>query len=58
MSSKIKIISIEGNIGSGKSTLLENLRNYYGNNTHVIFLREPVDDWEKIKDNQGNTMLK
>ena len=58
MSSKIKIISIEGNIGSGKSTLLDNLRNYYGNNTHVIFLREPVDDWEKIKDNQGNTMLK
>jgi deoxyadenosine/deoxycytidine kinase len=24
----------------------------------VIFLREPVDDWEKIKDNNGNTMLK
>ena len=52
-----KIVSIEGNIGSGKSTLLENLRKHYSNNAHVIFLREPVDDWEKIKDAQGNTML-
>ena len=56
--SNYKIVSIEGNIGSGKSTLLENLRKYYNNNTRVIFLREPVDDWEKIKDSQGNTMLK
>ena len=53
-----KIISIEGNIGSGKSTLLENLKKYYTTNENVIFLREPVDDWEKIKDKQGNTMLK
>lgn len=52
-----KIVSIEGNIGSGKSTLLENLRKHYCNNKHVIFLREPVDDWEKIKDKNGNTML-
>ena len=58
MSINYKIVSIEGNIGSGKSTLLENIRKYYENNTNVIFLREPVDDWEKIKDNEGNTMLK
>lgn len=58
MSINYKIVSIEGNIGSGKSTLLENLRNFYDNNTNVIFLREPVDDWEQIKDNEGNTMLK
>ena len=56
--SNYKIISIEGNIGSGKSTLLENLRKYYNDNTCVIFVKEPVDDWEKIKDKQGNTMLK
>ena len=49
---------IEGNIGSGKSTLLENLRKQYTNHTHIIFLQEPVDEWEKIKDNEGNTMLK
>lgn len=53
-----KIVSIEGNIGSGKSTLLENLRQHYKDNERVIFLREPVDEWEKIKDTQGNTMLK
>jgi len=58
MSPNYKIVSIEGNIGSGKSTLLENLRNYYNENSCVVFLREPVDDWEKIKDKQGNTMLK
>lgn len=58
MSTNYKIVSIEGNIGSGKSTLLENLKTHYSQNSHVIFLREPVDDWEKIKDSQGNTMLK
>ena len=58
MSANFKIVSIEGNIGSGKSTLLENLRKHYSNNSQVIFLREPVDDWEKIRDTEGNTMLK
>jgi deoxyadenosine/deoxycytidine kinase len=58
MSINFKIVSIEGNIGSGKSTLLENIRNFYDKNTNVIFLREPVNDWEQIKDNEGNSMLK
>ena len=58
MFTNYKIVSIEGNIGSGKSTLLENLRKQYTNHTHIIFLQEPVDEWEKIKDNEGNTMLK
>ena len=51
------IVSIEGNIGSGKSTLLEKLRLEFKNNKYVRFLREPVDEWEKIKDKDGNTML-
>lgn len=54
------IISIEGNIGSGKSTLLRYLNNVSTSreNTHKwIFLQEPVDDWEKIRDNEGTTML-
>ena len=51
------IISIEGNIGSGKSTLLSNLKNYYKDNKRVIFLKEPVDEWEKIKDENGVTIL-
>ena len=53
----IKIVSIEGNIGSGKSTLLTNLREKYNNNEEIIFLKEPVDEWEKIKDENGITML-
>lgn len=50
-------ISIEGNIGSGKSTLLANLREHYKDNNNVIFLKEPVDEWSKIKDINGITIL-
>ena len=55
--SSYTIISIEGNIGSGKSTLLANLKEYYKNNACVVFLKEPVDEWSKIKDEQGITIL-
>ena len=58
MSVTYTIVSIEGNIGSGKSTLLANLRQYYENNSNVVFLKEPVDEWEKIKDENGETILK
>jgi len=58
MSVTYTIVSIEGNIGSGKSTLLANLRHYYENNSNVVFLKEPVDEWEKIKDENGETILK
>lgn len=58
MQRNYKIISIEGNIGSGKSTLLENLRKHYEKDNRIIFLREPVDDWSKIKDDSGDTILK
>ena len=51
------LISIEGNIGSGKTTLLTELRRMYADNLQIIFLREPVDEWEKIKDCDGITML-
>ena len=53
----ITIVSIEGNIGSGKSTLLETLKTIFKENVNILFLREPVDEWEKIKDKDGNTML-
>jgi deoxyadenosine/deoxycytidine kinase len=52
-----RILSIEGNIGSGKSTFLEMLKTHYKDDERIIFLREPVDEWEKIKDKEGNTML-
>jgi len=54
-----KVISIEGNIGSGKSTLLSHLKQSLSaeNIPQIIFLQEPVDEWENIKDEQGNTMI-
>ena len=58
MSVTYTIVSIEGNIGSGKSTLLSNLRQHYENNSNIVFLKEPVDEWEKIKDENGETILK
>ena len=51
------VISIEGNIGSGKSTLLANLRDHYRDKAYIVFLKEPVDEWEKIRDANGVTML-
>jgi deoxyadenosine/deoxycytidine kinase len=57
MNYEIQIISIEGNIGSGKSTLLANLKKHFNTNNRVIFLREPVDEWSKIKDEDGVTIL-
>jgi len=50
-------VSLEGNIGSGKSTLLENLRSHFKNNPNIIFLKEPIDEWATIQDENGITML-
>jgi len=45
------IISIEGNIGSGKSTILAKLPEFMSQSPHkIVFLKEPVDTWEAIKD--------
>jgi deoxyadenosine/deoxycytidine kinase len=54
---RFEVTSIDGNIGSGKSTLMKNLREYYKDEPNVVFLREPVDEWEKVKDENGVTML-
>ena len=52
-----QIISIEGNIGSGKSTILKHLKEYFKTTENIIFLQEPVDIWETIKDENGTTIL-
>ena len=57
MSDMYKIVSIEGNIGSGKSTLLETLRETYKEEADIVFLNEPVDEWAKITDENGVTIL-
>jgi deoxyadenosine/deoxycytidine kinase len=51
------VVSIDGNIGSGKSTLMANLREYYNDKVDVVFLKEPVDEWAEIKDENGITIL-
>ena len=50
------IFSIDGNIGSGKSTLVEELskRNF---KKEIIFLKEPVQEWDDFKDGKGDTIL-
>ena len=54
---KGQIISIEGNIGSGKSTLLENLRLHFQQNPNIVILKEPIEEWESIKDKDGINIL-
>ena len=51
------IYSIDGNIGSGKSRLISELKknNDFANN--VIFVQEPVNISNEIKDKTGKTIL-
>ena len=52
-----RIISIEGNIGSGKSTLVHNLQSHFKNkNINAIFIQEPVNIWNSIRDNNGTIL--
>jgi len=56
---KPMIVSIEGNIGAGKTTILHHLEKYYQRcgDDSVVFVREPVDEWEQICDGSGETVL-
>ena len=53
------IFSIEGNIGSGKSTLVKELKKSVPNilDKKVVYVQEPLDEWSKIKDKKGETIL-
>ena len=53
------IFSIDGNIGSGKSTIINHLinSNITIENYNLIFLPEPIDVWNEIKDSSGVTIL-
>ena len=53
----MKIISIEGNIGSGKSTLIKKIKQNDSFLKNIIFLDEPVDDWNTIVDSNGVTII-
>jgi deoxyadenosine/deoxycytidine kinase len=52
-----RLLTIDGNIDSGKTTLLAKLKEKYADDKDIIFLREPVDEWESIKNEEGTTML-
>jgi len=52
-----RIITIEGNIGSGKTTLLAHLKEHFKNNNNIVFLKEPVDDWDTIRDGNDVSIL-
>ena len=54
------IYTVEGNIGSGKSTLVKILKKLLPQRisaTKFIFLQEPVDIWNTIKDRDGKTII-
>ena len=53
----MQFISIEGNIGAGKSTIVNLLKEKFSNNSDIIFLEEPISEWNDIKDLEGNTIL-
>ena len=52
-----QIVSLDGNIGSGKSTLLQHLKHEFWHRSNVVFLPEPVDEWNTICDADGTTIL-
>ena len=52
----MSIYSIEGNIGSGKSTLVKMMKEQTSCD-NVIFVQEPVDIWNTIKDDNNETIL-
>lgn len=51
----MKLLSIEGGIGSGKSTVIEALKKEHSED--IIFVPEPIHEWNTIKDATGKTML-
>jgi thymidine kinase len=55
---RVKLVSISGNIGSGKSTIIKKIKEIIKDDPRYEYVREPVDDWESIKDENGNGILK
>lgn len=51
------IFSIEGNIGSGKSTIVKHLQEMMQDERSFVFVQEPVDTWESIKDDDDVSIL-
>lgn len=54
---KVYLVSIEGNISSGKSTIVEILRERTKTNNQFMIVDEPIDTWEKIKNEDGKSIF-
>ena len=54
---KVKIVSVDGNIGSGKWTFIQDLKNYFKDREDICFLDEPVDKWKQIIDKHDKNIL-
>lgn len=58
MLSRPTFVSIEGNIGAGKSSFLKILQEKYKDCDDIMFIQEPVDLWETVKDSKdGKNIL-
>jgi deoxyadenosine/deoxycytidine kinase len=55
----MKLFSIEGNIGSGKSTFIAKLKLHlkHVNGIPVVYVPEPVEEWESIQSVDGKNMI-
>ena len=51
------IYSIDGNIGSGKSRLIQELQKHDAFDNKIVFISEPVNSWNEIKDKNEKTIL-
>jgi len=53
------IFTVDGNIGSGKSTLIKLMKQKYKSfaDKKIVYLPEPVDIWESIKDKTGKNVI-
>ena len=51
------IVSVEGNIGSGKSSFLNRLKSHYEMDRRIVFMDEPIEEWNTIRDKENNTIL-
>ena len=51
------IFSVDANIGGGKTTILQDLKKYFKHESNYVFIDEPVNMWNNIKDKNDKTIL-
>ena len=51
------IVSVEGNIGSGKSSFLNRLKSHYEMDRRIVFMDEPIEEWNTIRYKENDTIL-